>query len=254
MNPRALIVEDDFTQRFGLKMAISKEGYDIIEAEDGKSALRIIQSNAKFDLVILDYNLGDIKGTTLAKELKKNNSAKKIVLVSSQVDEFIGNIDSDIEVFAKPIKESDVQKITAIGYNKEDIKNLKIEIENKGISESFNIKSINNFGKSTGIAALLEEIKRNNDHDLILFDKAQISNDLVYNILLKQQEIQKDIQYIMSELKKIDEQKIFDRLTKIETHYALNTEHKERNLNIFNITVAAVGVIVSILIAIFASR
>lgn len=160
---KALIVEDDFTQRFGLKMALSNEGYEITEAEDGKSALKIIQTLEKFDLVILDYNLGDIKGTTLAGEIKKNNNAKKIVLVSSQVDEFIGHIDNDIEVFSKPIKESDVQKITAIGYRKEDINILKSEIQNEGIGESFNIKSINNFGNSTAIETLIGEIKKNND-------------------------------------------------------------------------------------------
>jgi len=71
MPVKILVVDDDPDIRDILKLTLSEENYEVIEAEDGEEALKII--NAKpLDLVLLDYRIPKIDGREVCRRIKKD--------------------------------------------------------------------------------------------------------------------------------------------------------------------------------------
>ena len=64
---RVLLVDDNATNLFLLKELILREGHTVVTASSGEVAMAILSSNETFDLLILDYNLGDMSGADLLK-------------------------------------------------------------------------------------------------------------------------------------------------------------------------------------------
>jgi two-component system sensor histidine kinase RpfC len=60
-----LIVDDNDTNRYLLKEVIEQLGHQVVTASSGYGALDVLASDAKIDLLFLDYNLGDIDGATV---------------------------------------------------------------------------------------------------------------------------------------------------------------------------------------------
>jgi DNA-binding response OmpR family regulator len=56
MAARILIVDDDPDIRDVLSLTLSEENYEVLEAEDGEAALKIINSKP-LDLVLVDYKM-----------------------------------------------------------------------------------------------------------------------------------------------------------------------------------------------------
>lgn len=77
-----LVVDDEVSMREFLGVLLSKEGYKISDARNGKQALKMIQKN-EYDLVLTDIRLGDITGLEVLKEAKKNNSETIVIMISA---------------------------------------------------------------------------------------------------------------------------------------------------------------------------
>ena len=58
---RILIVEDERLIRSSLMERLTRERYDVTEAEDGKTGLRLL-GDEEFDLLLLDFRLPDTDG------------------------------------------------------------------------------------------------------------------------------------------------------------------------------------------------
>lgn len=78
---KILIVEDDLALNQALTFDLSKAGYQLKSAYNGKSALEYIKKEV-FDLVILDVNLPDILGFSLITTIKKDFSKLPIIFLS----------------------------------------------------------------------------------------------------------------------------------------------------------------------------
>jgi len=68
---KILIVDDDPDILDILKLTLSEEDYDIIEAQDGESALRLIKTKTP-DLVILDYKMPPPDGIEICRQIKRD--------------------------------------------------------------------------------------------------------------------------------------------------------------------------------------
>ena len=68
-----LIIEDDNILRTGLGFDLAAEGYNVVSAENGRTALDCLDSA---DIALLDVNLPDIEGYELCRKIKnkKNHS------------------------------------------------------------------------------------------------------------------------------------------------------------------------------------
>ena len=82
---KVLVVDDEPPIRKLLRMGLSTQGYDILEASNGKTSLELLAQNP--DLVILDLGLPDMQGLELLRMMRARNEAVPIVVLSSRGDE-----------------------------------------------------------------------------------------------------------------------------------------------------------------------
>jgi two-component system KDP operon response regulator KdpE len=82
---KVLVVDDEPPIRKLLRMGLSAEGYQVIDAPNGKAALAELPH--KPDLVILDLGLPDVQGLELLRALRERNEGIPIVVLSSRADE-----------------------------------------------------------------------------------------------------------------------------------------------------------------------
>jgi two-component system KDP operon response regulator KdpE len=82
---KVLMVDDEPPIRKLLRMGLSTQGYEILEAPNGKMSLELLEQ--KPDLVILDLGLPDMQGLELLRMMRSRNEAVPIVVLSSRGDE-----------------------------------------------------------------------------------------------------------------------------------------------------------------------
>ena len=82
---KVLVIDDEPAIRKLLRMGLSTQGYDILEATNGKMALERLQE--KPDLIILDLGLPDIQGHELLRTIRSRNESVPVVVLSSRGDE-----------------------------------------------------------------------------------------------------------------------------------------------------------------------
>jgi two-component system, OmpR family, KDP operon response regulator KdpE len=82
---KVLVIDDEPPIRKLLRMGLSTQGYQVIDAPNAKVALE--QMAQKPDFVILDLGLPDMQGLDLLRALREQNEAVPIVVLSSRADE-----------------------------------------------------------------------------------------------------------------------------------------------------------------------
>jgi two-component system, OmpR family, KDP operon response regulator KdpE len=83
--PKVLVIDDEPPIRKLLRMGLAAQGYEILEAPNGKKSLELLVQ--KPDLVILDLGLPDIQGHELLRMIRARNESVPIVVLSSRGDE-----------------------------------------------------------------------------------------------------------------------------------------------------------------------
>jgi two-component system KDP operon response regulator KdpE len=82
---KILLIDDEPPIRKLLRMGLATQGYQTIDAPNGKAALDLMAD--KPDLVILDLGLPDIQGLELLRMIRVRNESVPIVVLSSRGDE-----------------------------------------------------------------------------------------------------------------------------------------------------------------------
>lgn len=86
---KMLVVDDAEVTRASLR-AMFEDKYIVLEAENGKEALQIIQDNEyNIDVVILDLLMPEMSGTEVIKELSKDPKMKDIPVVIMTADDSV---------------------------------------------------------------------------------------------------------------------------------------------------------------------
>ena len=96
-----LVVEDDFVNRELLNAYLEQE-YDILCAETGEEALRLIHENSDtLSLVLLDLNLPGMKGLDLLREIKKDIDLSRIpvIVLTSDTDSEVDSLNAGASDF-----------------------------------------------------------------------------------------------------------------------------------------------------------
>jgi len=79
---KILVVDDETSMREFLDVLLSKEGYKVSQARNGKQALKMIQKNS-YDLILTDIRLGDITGLEVLKKAKTANTDTIVIMISA---------------------------------------------------------------------------------------------------------------------------------------------------------------------------
>ncbi len=82
-----LVVDDEPPIRKLLRMGLTSQGYEVIEAPSGKVAIELLAK--KPALVILDLGLPDIDGLELLRRIRHHGDNLPIVVLSSRGDEAV---------------------------------------------------------------------------------------------------------------------------------------------------------------------
>lgn len=82
---RVLVIEDEPPIRKLLRMGLGSQGFEILEAPNGKTGLDLLAENP--GLIILDLGLPDIQGLELLRIIRTRNESVPIVVLSSRGDE-----------------------------------------------------------------------------------------------------------------------------------------------------------------------
>ena len=80
-----LVIDDEPPIRKLLRMGLGAQGYQTLEAANGKEALDLLSKNP--DLIILDLRLPDAQGHDLLHTIRARNEQVPIVVLSSRGDE-----------------------------------------------------------------------------------------------------------------------------------------------------------------------
>ncbi|MGE0038758.1 MAG: response regulator [Xanthobacteraceae bacterium] len=82
---KVLVIDDEPPIRKLLRMGLSTQGYEILDAPNGKAGLELLGQSP--DLVILDLGLPDIQGLELLRMIRARSERVPIVVLSSRADE-----------------------------------------------------------------------------------------------------------------------------------------------------------------------
>ncbi len=100
-----LIVEDDPAVRTLVSEVLSELGYTFIEAADGQSAVPLLQSATRIDLLISDVGLPGMNGRQLAEIARQLRPGLKVLFITGYAEhaavraDFLGN---DMQMITKP--------------------------------------------------------------------------------------------------------------------------------------------------------
>ncbi|WP_099190713.1 response regulator transcription factor [Tepidibacter mesophilus] len=89
---KILIADDENRMRKLVSDFLKKEGYSIIEANDGKEALDLFEQENNIDLVILDVMMPKYDGWMVCRDIRKKSGVPIIMLTarSEEFDELFG--------------------------------------------------------------------------------------------------------------------------------------------------------------------
>ncbi|MBG6214604.1 MAG: response regulator transcription factor [Cryobacterium sp.] len=88
---RILLVEDESALSEPLSFLLEREGYEVVVAEDGPSAISKFDQNGT-DLILLDLMLPGIPGTEVCREIRTRSTVPIIMLTAkdSEIDIVVG--------------------------------------------------------------------------------------------------------------------------------------------------------------------
>lgn len=79
---RILVVDDEVELRTLLRKVLTRQGHDVIEAENGAMAISMVEQAEALDMIITDIFMPDTDGIEVLRHLRGNYPDLKIVVMS----------------------------------------------------------------------------------------------------------------------------------------------------------------------------
>lgn len=130
---KILVVEDDKSVLEFLRHCLESEGWMVITAADGKTAMNWIK-DTRFDLALLDLRLPDMDGMRICAAIKedpKTRATPVVILTGNDSNDarIKSNLDANADLFLnKPIEPSDLK--TAVSKMLEVSEKRKLRLRN----------------------------------------------------------------------------------------------------------------------------
>jgi two-component system response regulator MprA len=106
MNAKVLVADDDRAIRSSLARALGLEGYEVLEAADGATALSVIKSAAP-DVAVLDVMMPNIDGLTVCRVLRAEKNALPLLMLTARTEtrDRVAGLDAGADDYlAKPFE------------------------------------------------------------------------------------------------------------------------------------------------------
>ena len=112
-----LVVDDEPTVRMLVVDALAELGHDCLEAPDGATGLKVLQSQARVDLLITDVGLpGGLNGRQVADGARALRPDLKVLFITGYAENAVlnhGHIEPGMEVLTKPFGIGDLTARTS---------------------------------------------------------------------------------------------------------------------------------------------
>src|SRR5271163_516785 len=154
---QVLIVDDEPNLRKILSAQLSRDGYDVLTAEDGGQGLLLLREH-HIDLVITDLKMPKVDGMTLLKKALEEEPELPVVLITAH-----GTIDTAVEALktgafdfvTKPFDKDEVRQIVAKALKARELRGADATPTATSSGARFGI-----IGASPGIAELYSILER----------------------------------------------------------------------------------------------
>jgi len=101
-----LVIDDEPMVRMLMVEVLEEAGYRTIEARDGPSAMKLLQSDARIDLLVTDVGLpGGMNGRQVADAARTTRPGLKVLFVTGYAENAVignGHLDVGMQVITKP--------------------------------------------------------------------------------------------------------------------------------------------------------
>lgn len=116
MSKKVLIIDDDPRNIFALKATLKTRSYDCISCTDAREAIRLLESDEKIDVVLMDMMMPEMDGYEAIPLMKKIEKRKNLPIYAVTALAMVGDREKCLEAGAddyisKPI---DVDKLLSL--------------------------------------------------------------------------------------------------------------------------------------------
>jgi two-component system response regulator HydG len=184
MKERILVVDDEQSHRTMLKAVLTKEGYDISEADDGISAVKAVESES-FDLILMDIRMTDMDGIEAMGQIKKMSPSIPVIMMTAyaSIKTAVEALKSGAyDYLTKPL-DTDELKILI----KKALEHYRLQEENvllkERLADRFDFSKI--IGKSRRIKELFENLSliAPSDATVLIYGESGTGKELVANAI-----------------------------------------------------------------------
>jgi CheY-like chemotaxis protein len=107
---RILLVDDQRSVREAIGFLLRLDGYAVIEAADGALALDMFLQE-RFDLVITDLEMPNMKGTELAARIKQISPNQPVVMITAYAERLRAAPNPVDAILDKPFQLKDLRRV-----------------------------------------------------------------------------------------------------------------------------------------------
>ena len=163
MAEKVLIVEDEADMLAGLEDTLSREGYEVITARDGKEGLRAAAESAP-DLVILDVMMPEMDGYEVCAALRGRGVQAPIIMLTARdaEDDKIRGLDTGADDYVtKPFSMRELlSRINAVRRRYEGRKEKIREFSFSGIHVDFDRQTLTRNEQAVRLSSFESELLR----------------------------------------------------------------------------------------------
>ncbi|MGQ0654970.1 MAG: response regulator, partial [Betaproteobacteria bacterium] len=97
---RALLVDDDMRNIFALATVLDEQAMEIVSANNGRDAIRMVESDPNIDIVLMDIMMPEMDGITTIKEIRKLPRGRDLPIIAVTAKAMKGDRERCIEAGA----------------------------------------------------------------------------------------------------------------------------------------------------------
>jgi CheY-like chemotaxis protein len=105
-NETVLLIDDEPTIRMLVAEILDELGYNVLQAADGAAGLKIIESDARIDLLVTDVGLpGGMNGRQVAEAGRVFRPNLKVLFITGYAENAVishGHLEADMHMLTKP--------------------------------------------------------------------------------------------------------------------------------------------------------
>ena len=154
-----LVVDDEKLIRWSLKERLTREGYSVIEAEDGKSAASALDREVP-DLALLDMRLPDTDGMSILKSIHERSPEVPVIMITAY-----SSVDTAVEAMrlgaydyvAKPFN---MDELAITVKRALEASELRREVGNRVREQKARFGLHNMVGQSKGIRDIIQLVRK----------------------------------------------------------------------------------------------